>query len=152
VRTIPVAINTVQIPLPTPARCYKLGQAIGRAVGSWDEDLNVVILGTGGLSHQLDGTRAGFINKRFDRACLEKIVHEPEWITRHSIADLIRESGAQGVELIMWLAMRGALTGQVSQLHSSYHVPISNTASAVMLLENETLELGMGKSAVVEVI
>jgi protocatechuate 4,5-dioxygenase, beta chain len=100
-----------------------------------------VIVGTGGLSHQLDGTRAGFINKRFDKMCLEKIVREPELITRYSIADLIRESGAQGVELIMWLAMRGALTGDVSELHSSYHVPISNTASAVMLLENRTREL-----------
>jgi protocatechuate 4,5-dioxygenase beta chain len=141
VRTVPVAINTVHIPLPTPTRCFKLGQAIGRAVGSFDKDLKVVIVGTGGLSHQLDGARAGFINKRFDRMCLEKIVKEPEFITRYSIADLIRESGAQGVELIMWLVMRGALTGDVSEIHSSYHVPISNTASAVMLLENRTREL-----------
>jgi protocatechuate 4,5-dioxygenase beta chain len=96
---------------------------------------------TGGLSHQLDGTRAGFINKRFDKMCLEKIVKEPELIARYSIADLIRQSGAQGVELIMWLVMRGALTGDVSEIHSSYHVPISNTASAVMLLENKTREL-----------
>jgi protocatechuate 4,5-dioxygenase beta chain len=141
VRIVPVAINTVQLPLPTPGRCYKLGQAIGRAVGSFDKNLKVVIVGTGGLSHQLDGTRAGFINKRFDKMCLEKIVKEPELITRYSIADLIRESGAQGVELIMWLVMRGALTGDVSEIHSSYHVPISNTASAVMLLENKTCEL-----------
>ena len=141
VRVVPVAINTVQIPLPTPARCFKLGQAIGRAAASFDKDLKVVIVGTGGLSHQLDGKRAGFINKRFDKMCLEKIVNEPELITRYSIADLIRESGAQGVELIMWLAMRGALTGDVSEIHSSYHVPISNTASAVMLLENKTREL-----------
>src|SRR5205085_1793405 len=116
VRTVPVCLNTVQIPLPTPARCYKLGQAIGRAVGSFDEDLKVVIIGTGGLSHQLDGPRAGFINKRFDLMCLEKIAKQPEAITRYSIADLIRESGAQGVELIMWLAMRGALTGDVSEI------------------------------------
>jgi protocatechuate 4,5-dioxygenase beta chain len=141
VRTVPVSLNTVQIPLPTPARCYKLGQAIGHAVASFEEDLKVVIVGTGGLSHQLDGARAGFINKHFDRLCLEKIVKEPQYITRYSIADLIRESGAQGVELIMWLVMRGALTGDVSQLHSSYHVPVSNTASAVMLLENRTREL-----------
>src|SRR5207247_1367819 len=138
VRTVPIAINTVQIPLPKPSRCYKLGQAIGRAVASFDKDIKVVIVGTGGLSHQLDGTRAGFINKRFDQMCLEKIVKEPEAITRLSITDLIRESGAQGVELIMWLAMRGALTGDVTELHTTYHVPISNTASAVMLLENTT--------------
>jgi protocatechuate 4,5-dioxygenase beta chain len=92
------------------------------------------IVGTGGLSHQLDGTRAGFINKKFDLLCLDKIVRDPEFMTRYSVADLIRESGAQGVELLMWLVMRGALAADVSEVHSSYHVPISNTASAVLLL------------------
>jgi protocatechuate 4,5-dioxygenase beta chain len=147
VRTVPVSVNTVQLPLPTPARCYKFGQAIGRAITSLDRDASVLVVGTGGLSHQLDGTRAGFINKKFDRMCIEKIVTDPEYITRYSIADLIRESGAQGVELLMWLVMRGALTGDVSEIHSSYHVPISNTASAVMLLENKTQELGMRQPA-----
>jgi protocatechuate 4,5-dioxygenase beta chain len=141
IRTVPVSINTVQVPLPTPARCYKFGQAIGRAISSFGESERVVVVGTGGLSHQLDGKRAGFINKKFDQMFLEKIVRDPEYITRYSIADLIRETGAQGVELIMWLVMRGALTGDVSEIHSSYHVPISNTASAVMLLENQTREL-----------
>jgi protocatechuate 4,5-dioxygenase beta chain len=136
VRTVPVSINTVQLPLPTPARCYKFGQAIGRALALFHPDERVVIVGTGGLSHQLDGTRAGFINKAFDRLCIEKIVKDPEFLTHYSIADLIRESGAQGVELIMWLVMRGALTGSVSEVHTSYHVPISNTAAAVMVLEN----------------
>ncbi len=135
VKTVPISINTVQLPLPTPTRCYKLGQAIGRAIAYFGEDKRVVVVGTGGLSHQLDGTRAGFINKKFDLMCIDKIVHDPEFMTRYSIADLIRESGAQGVELLMWLVMRGALTGHVSELHSSYHVPISNTGSAVLLLE-----------------
>jgi protocatechuate 4,5-dioxygenase beta chain len=138
VRTIPVSINTVQIPLATPARCFKLGQAIGRALASFNKNERVVLVGTGGLSHQLDGTRAGFINKKFDRMCIEKIVKDPEFLTRFSIADLIRESGAQGVELLMWIVMRAALGEQVSEIHTSYHVPVSNTAAAVMVLENKT--------------
>lgn len=135
VRTVPVAINTVQFPLPTPARCFKLGLSIGRAIESFSEDLRVVVLGTGGLSHQLDGERAGFINKKFDLMCLDKIVADPELLTRLSVRDLVRDAGAQGVELLMWLTMRGALAGNVSEKHHSYWAPISNTASAVMLLE-----------------
>ena len=136
VKTIPVCINTVQHPLPSPARCYKLGQAIGRAVASYQKDLKVVVLGTGGLSHQLDGERAGHINKEFDRMCMDKIIHEPEGLTHYSIHELVRLAGAQGAEFIMWLAMRGALQGKVTKLHSNYHVPISNTATGLMVLEN----------------
>ena len=136
IRTIPVCINTVQHPLPSPKRCYKLGQAIGRAVASYPEDLKVVVIGTGGLSHQLDGERAGFINKTFDLMCLEKIVDDPEGLTDLTIHDLVREAGAQGAEFILWMAMRGALQGQVTKLHSNYHIPISNTAAGLLLLEN----------------
>jgi protocatechuate 4,5-dioxygenase beta chain len=135
IRTIPIAINTVQLPLPTAARCYKLGKAIGKAIESYDKDLRVVVLGTGGLSHQLDGERAGFINRKFDLECLESIVNDPEALTRYSTLDLIRLSGAQGVELLMWLVMRGALTDEVRKIHCNYHVPLSNTASAVLVLE-----------------
>jgi protocatechuate 4,5-dioxygenase beta chain len=91
---------------------------------------------TGGLSHQLDGTRAGFINKKFDQMCLEKIVNDPLALARYSPHDLVRDAGAQGVELLMWFVMRGAMTGLVTEKHRSYHVPISNTAAAVMVLEN----------------
>lgn len=136
IRTVPISVNTVQFPLPTPSRCYKFGRAIGRAIESFPEDLRVLVVGTGGLSHQLDGERAGFINKAFDLMCLEKIVSDPEAITRYSAVDLVRESGAQGVELLNWLTMRGALTGQVVEKHECYHVPISNTAAAVIVLEN----------------
>jgi protocatechuate 4,5-dioxygenase beta chain len=137
IRTVPVAVNTVQFPLPSPGRCYKLGKAIGRAIESFDEEkLRVLVVATGGLSHQLDGERAGFINTTFDRMCLEKIVCEPETLTCYSADDLVRNAGAQGVELLMWLVMRGALTGEVSEKHHSYHVPVSNTAAAVMVLEN----------------
>lgn len=136
VRTVPVEVNTVQHPLPSPARCYKLGQAIGRAIESFPGDLKVVVLGTGGLSHQLDGQRAGFINKEFDLDCMEKIVNDPVALTRYSIRELVALAGTQGVELIQWLMMRGALAGRVKRLHSNYHIPISNTGSGLLLLEN----------------
>ena len=136
VRTVPISINTVQHPIPTPARCYKFGLALGRAIASYPSDAKVVVLGTGGLSHQLDGKRAGFINKPFDLMCMEKIVSAPEELARISTHDLVLQAGAQGAEFILWLAMRGALQGQVRALHQNYHAPVSNTAGACMLLEN----------------
>jgi protocatechuate 4,5-dioxygenase beta chain len=136
VNVVPVAVNTVQHPIPSPARCYKLGRAIGRAIESYPEDIKVVVVGTGGLSHQLDGRRAGFINKKFDLMCMDKIVGEPETLAKMSTMDLVWDAGAQGAEFILWLAMRGALGGKVRKLHSNYHVPISNTAGAMMVLEN----------------
>ncbi len=136
VMTVPVAVNTVQHPLPTPTRCYKFGRALGRAIESYDQDLKVVVLGTGGMSHQLDGPRAGFINKEFDAICMEKLVGEPEALTRYSIDDLVEQAGTQGVEIINWLIARAALGGKVSKVHSNYHIPISNTASGLMVLEN----------------
>jgi protocatechuate 4,5-dioxygenase beta chain len=135
VKAIPVCINTVQHPLPSPARCYKLGQALGKAIRSYDSDKKIVVIGTGGMSHQLDGERAGFINKEFDLMCMEKIVSDPEALTRYSIRDIIENAGAQGAELILWLTMRGALGDKVSQIHSNYHIPISNTAAGLLLLE-----------------
>src|SRR5262245_12982375 len=136
VRTVPIAINTVQHPLPSPARCLKLGRSIGRAIESFEQDVKVLILGTGGLSHQLDGARAGFINKEFDLMCMEALVQQPEILTRYSINQLVELAGSQGVELLNWIATRGALTGRVSKVHSNYHIPISNTASALLVLEN----------------
>lgn len=136
VRTIPVCINTVQHPLPSPARCYKLGQALGKAIRSYEKDTKVVVIGTGGMSHQLDGERAGFINKKFDMMCMQKIVSDPEALTKYSILDIVREAGAQGPELILWLTMRGALSDKVSKIHSNYHIPISNTAAGLLLLED----------------
>jgi protocatechuate 4,5-dioxygenase, beta chain len=138
VKIVPVEINTVQHPLPSMARCLKLGRSIGRALDSYNKDLRVVIVGTGGLSHQLDGKRAGFINKDFDQLCLDKIVSEPEALARYSIHDWVEESGSQGVEFLNWMAMRGALTGQVSELHRNYHIPISNTAAATVVYGNRT--------------
>ncbi|MBX3590850.1 MAG: protocatechuate 3,4-dioxygenase [Burkholderiaceae bacterium] len=136
VRTIPVCVNTVQAPLPSASRCYRLGEAIGRAIESWDTEERVVVIGTGGLSHQLDGTRAGHINKEFDRKFMDSLVDDPKWATQYSTLDLVELVGTQGIELLMWLVARGALTGKVDKLHSNYHIPISNTASGLMLLEN----------------
>ena len=135
VRIVPVCINTVQFPLPTAARCYRLGQAIGRAIASWQTDQRVLVLGTGGLSHQLDGERAGFINKRFDEQFMRSLAKDPQWATRLSIHQLVEKVGTQGIELLMWLAARGTLSSEVREVHASYHIPISNTAAGVMLFE-----------------
>jgi protocatechuate 4,5-dioxygenase, beta chain len=135
VRIVPVEINTVQHPLPSASRCFKLGQSIGRAIEAWPGNARVVVIGTGGLSHQLDGERAGFINKEFDTLCMDKIAREPEALTRYSTPELVELAGTQGVEFLNWLAMRGALLGQVSEAFRNYHIPISNTAAATMVFE-----------------
>src|SRR5205814_4345041 len=114
------SINTVQFPLAAPARCFKLGKALGRAIESFDEDLRVVVVGSGGMSHQLDGERAGFINKQFDTACLDQIVDDVAMLSSMSVTDLVGFAGAQGVELLNWLAMRGAMTGNVLEKHRNY--------------------------------
>jgi protocatechuate 4,5-dioxygenase beta chain len=135
VKTVPVCINTVQHPLPSPARCFKFGQAIGRAIESYEQDLRIVIVGTGGMSHQLDGERAGYINKEFDLLCLDKLSSDPLALTHYTIPELVELAGTQGVEILMWLAARGALSGRVAEIHRNYHVPISNTATGVLVLE-----------------
>ena len=138
VRTVPICINTVQYPLPSPTRCYRLGRAVGEAIASWDQDLRVAILGTGGLSHQLDGERAGFINKDFDLAFVESLTSSnPEWATRYSVEELVELAGTQGVEILMWLATRGALRGAVHEVSFHYHIPISNTAAGLLVMEND---------------
>jgi protocatechuate 4,5-dioxygenase beta chain len=135
VKVVPVCINTVQFPLPSAKRCWALGEAVGRAVQGFGSDQRVLILGTGGLSHQLDGERAGFINKDFDLQFMESLIHDPKWATQFSINELVEKTGTQGVELLMWLATRAALGGKVKSVHQSYHIPISNTASGVMVME-----------------
>ena len=134
VRSVPVCINTVQHPLPSAARCYRLGQAIGDAIRAWPGNARVLVVGTGGLSHQLDGKRAGHINKDFDLKFMESLTEDPEWATRFTNHELIAEVGTQGIELLMWLAARGTLGPGARRLHSNYHIPISNTAGGTMLL------------------
>ena len=133
---VPLEVNTVQHPLPSPARCYKLGKALGRAIRSYPDPLKVVVVGTGGMSHQLQGERAGFINKPFDLMFMTTIASDPEALARYSIGDLVEAAGSEGVELIMWLVMRGALGDRVSTIHSHYHIPVSSTGAGVLVLEN----------------
>jgi len=136
IKAIPLAVNTVQHPVPTAARCLKLGRALGKAIASYPEDLKVVIFGTGGLSHQLQGERAGLIDVDFDLECIEKIATEPEWLTRFSNSEIMRKTGTEGIETIMWLVMRGALQDDARVVHKHYHAPISNTGAGVLVLEN----------------
>jgi protocatechuate 4,5-dioxygenase beta chain len=137
VRVVPLAINTVQHPLPSPRRCYNLGVALGKAIESYPADTRVVVVGTGGLSHQLDGERAGFINREFDLRCLDDIVNRPDELLNLSILDLVEQAGSQGAEFILWLVMRGALSGHpVRQITRNYHIPVSNTGAGLLLLES----------------
>lgn len=136
-KVIPVCINCERHPMPKPSRCYAFGQAIGKAVESFAGDQKVVVFGTGGLSHQLDGQRAGFINSDFDIECMDKLVNDPEALTKYTNDDLIEIAGAQGVELNMWLAMRGCMLREVTEIHRNYVAPISNTGAGLQLLLNE---------------
>ena len=135
VRVIPLAVNVVQYPPPTGHRCYCLGQAIRRAVESFGEDLTVHVWGTGGMSHQLQGPRAGFINSEFDTAFLDRLVKDPEGLARLPHVEYVREAGSEGIELVMWLIMRGALGPEVEELYRFYHVPGSNTAVGHIVLQ-----------------
>ncbi|WP_449619121.1 class III extradiol dioxygenase subunit beta [Saccharopolyspora pogona] len=133
---VPVLVNVIQYPQPTAARCYALGQALGRAIRSFPRDQKVAVFGTGGMSHQLAGARAGLINKEFDRMFLQAIETEPDKLAALTREDYIREAGTEGIELIMWLIMRGALSGNIRRVHDTYHVPASNTAAALALFED----------------
>jgi protocatechuate 4,5-dioxygenase beta chain len=135
-RVIPFAVNVVVYPPPSGRRCYALGKAIRRAVDRFDADVNVQIWGTGGMSHQLQGPRAGLINKEFDRQFLDRLVSEPEALAEMPHIDYMRDAGAEAVELVMWLIMRGALDSKPIERHRFYHVPASNSAVGHLILEN----------------
>src|SRR5690606_25520642 len=133
-RGIPFAVNVVLYPPPSGRRCFELGKAIRRAVESFDQDLDVQIWGTGGMSHQLQGPRAGLINPEFDNAFLDKLIDRTDDLRAITRLEFLRESGSEGIELIMWLIMRAALGEKVEQLHRFYHVPASNTAVGHIVL------------------
>jgi protocatechuate 4,5-dioxygenase beta chain len=135
-KVIPLCVNVIQYPQPTPLRCYKLGQAIRRAVESFPEDLSVGIWGTGGMSHQLGGERAGVLNPEFDTAFMNNLVSDPAANTRLTHTDFIREAGCEGIEMIMWNVMRGALNDNVNEIYRFYHIPVSATAYGAIILEN----------------
>jgi protocatechuate 4,5-dioxygenase beta chain len=134
---IPFAVNVVQYPVPSGRRCWQLGRAIRRAIASYDEPLNVHIWGTGGMSHQLQGPRAGLINREFDNAFLDRLIADPEGLSKMPHVDYVREAGSEGIELVMWLIARGAMDdGPPRVVHRFYHVPASNTAVGHLVLEN----------------
>ena len=141
---IPLCVNVVQYPAPTGNRCYNLGKAIRRAVESFDEDLNVVIFGTGGMSHQLQYKRAGLINKEWDIQFMDRLTSDPVGLSLTPHVEYLREAGSEGVELVMWHIMRGALDDEVEEVHRHYHVPASNTAVGHVILANKK-DLGVSK-------
>ena len=136
-RVIPFAVNVVQYPVPSGRRCWQLGRAIRKAVASFDEPLNVQVWGTGGMSHQLQGPRAGLINREFDNAFLDRLIADPERLSQMPHIDYVREAGSEGIELVMWLIARGAMDDAPPRVvHRFYHVPASNTAVGHLVLEN----------------
>jgi protocatechuate 4,5-dioxygenase beta chain len=139
-RIIPFAVNVVQYPVPSGQRCFDLGRAIRRAIESYDEDLDVQVWGTGGMSHQLQGPRAGLINREFDQQFLDDLIADPAGLARKPHIDYVREAGSEGIELVMWLIARGAMADVVggpapTVRHRFYHVPASNTAVGNLILE-----------------
>ena len=138
---IPFAVNVVQYPVPSGQRCFRLGQAIRRAIESYDEPLKVQVWGTGGMSHQLQGPRAGLINREFDNAFLDRLIADPQGLSTVPHIDYVREAGSEGIELVMWLIARGAMADVAGGkppkvVHRFYHVPASNTAVGHLILEN----------------
>jgi len=137
-RVIPLPVNVILYPPPSGRRCFNLGKALRRAIDTFDGDLKVQVWGTGGMSHQLQGTRAGLINKEFDQRFLDQIIADPETLAKVPHIDYVREAGSEGIELVMWLIMRGALDAKVREVRRFYHVPASNTALGHLILENAT--------------
>jgi protocatechuate 4,5-dioxygenase beta chain len=135
---VPLCVNVVVYPVPTGHRCYMLGKAIRKAVESFDRDLRVVIFGTGGMSHQLQGPRAGLINREFDTRFLDNLTRDPESLVRIPHFEYLRDTGSEGIEMVMWLIMRGALDDKVEEIYRFYHVPASNTALGHIILENKS--------------
>ena len=135
-KVIPIPVNVVQYPPPTGNRCWNLGRAIRKAVASFDGDLDVMVRGTGGMSHQLQGPRAGLINREFDTRFLDRLTTDPEGLATISHLEYVREAGSEGIELVMWLIMRGALERDAREIYRFYHVPASNTAVGHIIFEN----------------
>jgi len=135
VKVVPLAVNVVTYPPPSGNRCWALGEAIARAVASFPENLNVQIWGTGGMSHQLQGPRAGLINQEWDNRFLDGLVGDSDHLRHIQHLEYLRETGSEGIEMVMWLIMRGALGHRTRCLHCHYHVPCSNTAIGHIVLE-----------------
>lgn len=139
VPVVPLQIGVLQFPIPTARRCYKLGQALRRAIESFPEDLNVAVVATGGVSHQVHGERCGFNNPEWDAQFIDMLVNDPERLTEMTLAEYATLGGLEGAEVIMWLVMRGALSANVEKLHEAYYLP-SMTGIATLILENRARE------------
>jgi protocatechuate 4,5-dioxygenase beta chain len=135
VRIVPIVVNVIQHPLPTARRCFALGQAIRRAVEVFPGDLRVAIAGTGGMSHQLHGERFGHLNSNWDRWWLDTIESQPGVLAELSHLEIMEAAGAEAVELIMWLTMRGAMGERVKQIHRNYYAPMT-TGMGLLALED----------------
>lgn len=133
---VPLTVNVVQYPAPLGSRCYALGKSIRKAIESYPEDLKVCVFGTGGMSHQLQHQRAGLINAAWDEQFMNQLVNDPETGSQIEHIEYLREAGSEGIELVMWYVMRGALNDKVEEVHRFYHVPASNTAVGHLILEN----------------
>lgn len=138
VKVVPIFVNVLQYPIPTPERCWRLGEVLRRAIDSYPTDEKIVVLGTGGLSHQLQGSRAGFLNRDADHAWLQDIAADPAKLARLSREDYVRMFGSEGAELIMWLVMRGALSASVDVIHRHYFAPASMTGVGMIVMEEAT--------------
>ena len=149
-KIIPIAVNVVTYPPPSGNRCWLLGEAIARAIESFPEDLNVQVWGTGGMSHQLQGPRAGLINKEWDQRFLNALTADPESLRTMPHIEYLREAGSEGIELVMWLIMRGAMGPNAKELHRFYHVPASNTAVGHIVLRPASDQPEMPASETVE--
>ena len=132
-KVIPIEVNVVLYPQPSGKRCYALGQA----VEAYDQDLKVVVFGTGGMSHQIHGERSGLINREWDTAFLDDLTANPQRLVNLTHVDYMRDAGAEGIEMIMWLIMRGALNDDIKEVYRHYHIPVSNTAAGLIVLENQ---------------
>lgn len=136
-KVIPLCVNVIQYPSPTGKRCFDLGKAIREAVEEYDEDIKVAIFGTGGMSHQLQGERAGLVNPEFDKAFLDDLTNDVDRLINIPHVEYLREAGSEGAELVMWMIMRGALDEDAKEVYRHYHVPASNTGAGIIILENE---------------
>jgi len=142
-RVIPLAVNVVQYPVPSGERCLALGRALRRAIESYDQDIDVQVWGTGGMSHQLQGPRAGLINAEFDNAFLDQLIADPAALATKPHVEYVREAGSEGIELVMWFIARGAMADLAggpppTVRHRFYHVPASNTAVGHLVLEENS--------------
>ncbi|MEX0623559.1 class III extradiol dioxygenase subunit beta [Saccharospirillum sp.] len=135
-KIIPLCVNVIQYPPPTGKRCFDLGKAIRKAVEAYDKDIKVAIFGTGGMSHQLQGERAGLVNAEFDQSFLDRLTTDPVGLTKIPHVEYMREAGSEGIELVMWLIMRGAMGDDATETYKFYHVPASNTGAGLIVLED----------------